>query len=52
MLRNITVSNDMLKWIADELNKHVEQGEKITRGTLSKLLWRYETNGKFEKEEE
>ena len=52
MLRKITIDNDMLKWIAKELNKYVEQGEKITRGTLSKLLWRYETNGRFEKEEE
>ena len=51
MLRNITVSNDMLKWIANELNKHVDQGEKITRGTLSNYR-RYETNGRFEKEEE
>ena len=52
MLRSITVSNDMLRWIAKGLNERVEQGEKITRGTLSKLLWQYETNGRFEKEEE
>jgi len=52
MLRNITIDNKMLVWLAEQINKEAEQGNKITRGKLSNLLWKYETNGRFEKEEE
>ncbi len=42
MLRSITIDNDMLKWLAEQLNKVVEAGNKITRSTLSNLIWKYE----------
>tara|TARA_Y100001970_G_scaffold78406_1_gene99789 strand:+ start:3523 stop:3666 length:144 start_codon:yes stop_codon:yes gene_type:complete len=42
MLRNITIDNEMLKWLAERLNKEVEAGNKITRSTLSNLIWKYE----------
>ena len=42
MLRSITIDNDMLKWLAEQLNKEVEAGNKITRSTLSNLIWEYE----------
>ena len=42
MLRSITIDNDMLKWLAELLNKEVEAGNKITRSTLSNLIWKYE----------
>ena len=42
MLRNITIDNEMLKWLAERLNKEVEAGNKITRSTLSNLIWKCE----------
>tara|TARA_A100001201_G_scaffold126758_1_gene111306 strand:- start:1808 stop:1951 length:144 start_codon:yes stop_codon:yes gene_type:complete len=42
MLRSITIDNDMLRWLAKQLNKEVEAGEKITRSKLSNLIWEYE----------
>tara|TARA_R100001163_G_C5065590_1_gene203591 strand:- start:1917 stop:2060 length:144 start_codon:yes stop_codon:yes gene_type:complete len=42
MLRSITIDNDMLRWIAKKLNEEVETGNKITRSTLSNLIWEYE----------
>jgi len=42
MLRSITIDNDMLRWLAKQLNKEVESGEKITRSKLSNLIWEYE----------
>ena len=42
MLRSITIDNDMLRWLAKQLNKEVEAGEEITRSKLSNLIWEYE----------
>jgi len=42
MLRSITVNNEMLRWLAEQLNKETEAGNKITRSTLSNLIWKYE----------
>tara|TARA_Y100000593_G_scaffold55316_1_gene103549 strand:+ start:4764 stop:4907 length:144 start_codon:yes stop_codon:yes gene_type:complete len=42
MLRSITIDNDMLRWLAERLNKEIEAGNKITRSTLSNLIWEYE----------
>ena len=42
MLRSITIDNDMLRWLAEQLNKEAEAGNKITRSTLSNLIWKYE----------
>ena len=42
MLRSITIDNDMLRWLAERLNKEIEAGNKITRSILSNLIWEYE----------
>ena len=42
MLRSITIDNNMLRWLAEQLNKETEAGNKITRSTLSSLIWEYE----------
>ena len=42
MLRSIIIDNDMLRWLAERLNKEIEAGNKITRSTLSNLIWEYE----------
>jgi len=42
MLRSITIDNNMLRWLAERLNKEIEAGNKITRSTLSNLIWEYE----------
>ena len=42
MLRSITIDNNMLKWLAEQLNKEIEAGKKITRSKLSNLIWEYE----------
>jgi len=52
MLRSITVGNDMLKWLAKEINKEVEKGNKITRGFLSNTIWKYERGKKEEIEDD
>ncbi len=42
MLRSITIDNNMLRWLAEQLNKEIEAGKKITRNKLSNLIWEYE----------
>tara|TARA_R100001163_G_scaffold52008_1_gene39377 strand:- start:1791 stop:1958 length:168 start_codon:yes stop_codon:yes gene_type:complete len=46
MLRSITIDNDMLRHLADKINKEVEAGNKITRAFLSNAIWDYEKKGK------
>ena len=45
MLRSITIDNDMLRYLADEINKEVRKGNKITRSFLSNAIWWYEKKG-------
>jgi len=42
MLRSITIDNKMLRWLAEQINEEAEAGNKITRSTLSNLIWKYE----------
>ena len=42
MLRSITIDNKMLRWLAEQINEEAEAGHKITRSTLSNLIWKYE----------
>ena len=46
MLRSITIDNDMLRHLADKINKEVEAGNKITRAFLSNAIWAYEKKGR------
>ena len=46
MLRNLTIDNRMLRWLASELNDRVAEGKTITRSMLSNLIWEYEKRGK------
>jgi|TARA_Y100000996_G_C22407453_1_gene595758 hypothetical protein len=45
MLRSITIDNDMLNWMAIQINKEVKNGGVITRSYLSNLIWWYEKHG-------
>jgi len=45
MLRNITIDNKMLRYLADKINKEVEAGNEITRSFLSNAIWDYEKKG-------
>jgi len=46
MLRSITIDNNMLRYLADKINKEVEAGNEITRSLLSDAIWDYEKKGK------
>jgi hypothetical protein len=45
MLRSITIDNNMLRYLADKINKEVEAGNEITRSFLSNAIWDYEKKG-------
>tara|TARA_B100001939_G_scaffold317319_1_gene303878 strand:- start:6803 stop:6976 length:174 start_codon:yes stop_codon:yes gene_type:complete len=45
MLRSITIDNDMLRCLADRINKHIEQGNIVNRKFLSEAIWAYEKHG-------
>ena len=46
MLRSITIDNQMLRYLANKINKEVEAGNKITRSFLSNAIWAYEKKGR------
>ena len=46
MLRSITIDNNMLRYLANKINKEVEAGNKITRSFLSNAIWAYEKKGR------
>ena len=45
MLRSITIDNNMLRYLADKINKEIEAGNKVTRSFLSNAIWDYEKKG-------
>ena len=42
MLRSVVIDNDMLRYLAKRINKHIEDGGKIDRSFLSNAIWDYE----------
>jgi len=45
MLRSVTIDNKMLTWLAEQINKKIENGDEVTRSMLSNLIWKYEKEG-------
>ena len=46
ILSSITIDNDMLRYLANKINKEVEAGNKITRSFLSNAICAYEKKGR------
>tara|TARA_Y100000593_G_scaffold16950_1_gene33750 strand:- start:1766 stop:1915 length:150 start_codon:yes stop_codon:yes gene_type:complete len=42
MLRSLVINNDMLRYLANKINKEIEKGNKITRSFLSNAIWDWE----------
>mgnify|MGYP003677911818 FL=1 len=48
MLRMMTISNDLLRYLVKVINKDIEDGKKIERSTLSNAIWDFEKGLKDE----
>ena len=46
MLKSITIEKDILRHLADKINKEVETRNKNTRSFLSNAIWAYEKKGR------
>jgi hypothetical protein len=42
MLRMMTISNDLLRYLVKVINKEVADGKEIKRSTLSNAIWDFE----------
>jgi len=42
MLRMMTISNDLLRYLVKVINKDIEDGKKIERSPLSNAIWDFE----------
>ena len=42
MLRMMTISNDLLRYLVKVINKEIADGKEIKRSTLSNAIWDFE----------
>ena len=43
MLRMMTISNDLLRYLVKIINRDIDNGKKIERSTLSNAIWDFDT---------
>tara|TARA_R110000824_G_scaffold148990_1_gene319003 strand:- start:183 stop:329 length:147 start_codon:yes stop_codon:yes gene_type:complete len=48
MLRMMTISNDLLRYLVKIINRDIAEGKKIERSTLSNAIWDFEKGLKDE----
>jgi len=42
MLRMMTISNDLLRYLVKVINRDITEGKEIKRSTLSNAIWDFE----------
>tara|TARA_R100001377_G_C3164795_1_gene100938 strand:+ start:776 stop:931 length:156 start_codon:yes stop_codon:yes gene_type:complete len=48
MLRMMTISNDLLRYLVKVINRDIAEGKEIKRSTLSNAIWNFEKGLKDE----